>query len=377
MDNQTIKEGIDEFLNFKYKKFEEIYNNFSDKKIDNIVKFTNHIKNNFLTDFQNKYKNFLSLFFNNKLPDKLNDILDEYYKECIGYLTQYNSIENVFNIRKDALLKISNILKQELNIIFEFIEEDKKKVQEYDDEIRNLLIKGREEKKIQDAMQQQAMQQQMIQRQQAMQQQAMRQQVMQQQMMQQRRPPPAPNLLQSKYDKTMQQKSVLFQDEASVPKNIFSKKKYFKTDKPYNKQKNFRFIPYINYNDDDVNINIINYNILEDNYELNSGTFVYNIKEKMLFNLEDKVYSISLKNSEITSIKYFLKSMITGEYLEIIINIPLIILSYNNNTINLISDLNKISLENGVSFDLNIYISELIKIITKYVQKLHIEEYLY
>ncbi len=447
IDNK--KERIEQFLEIKKNKFTKIYNEYLSKKLDNITLFNNHIKNNFLNKIQDDYKNFLPLFFNNKkLPDELNKIIYENYITCISYLTKYNSEEQLYNIDTDGLSKISNILESELNTIINFIEEDKKKELESDDKLKELLLKGKQDKERQDAIdkqqampqkqgmsramyqampqqqgmsramyqampQQQGMSRAMYQamqpqqgmsramyqampQQQAMQKQGMYQAMQPQQAMQQKqgmyqamqpqqampqkqgmlqsRGPPAPKLLQSKYDRTLQEKSVLFKDEVDQQKYTFSKKKYSTINKTSNRIYSFKFIPIIVYDDDDVNINILNSK--EYDYELDRGTLVYNIYEHKLFNLEDQGYTISLINSEIISIKYFLKSMIDEEYSEIIIKIPLIILSYNNNTINLILDKNNIQLSNGVSFNLNNYISELIKIVKKYVQKLHIQEYI-
>jgi len=208
---------------------------------------------------------------------------------------------------------------------------------------------------------------------------------------QQRRPSQSPLLLQRPHEKQgqqqqqqqhqlqqqqlqqqqMQQTRQLKQkqkgeDMANLLKTHFYKTKYNKI-KDGNEQVikyNISTVPHIKYTDDnDVIIDMIKGNTqikLE-----TTNKYVYNFKEKKIINgIQD--IGIFLKESNLKSIKYFLKSRDSGPYLEITINIPFIILSDNDTHIYLTyTDISS----TGTYFDLGDYIRSLIDIIKNYVRK--------
>ena len=174
--------------------------------------------------------------------------------------------------------------------------------------------------------------------------------------------PPAPRLL----PKPPVQQRHNGEDMANLLKTHFYKTKYNKI-KDGNEQVikyNISTVPHIKYTDDnDVIIDMIKGNTqikLE-----TTNKYVYNFKEKKIINgIQD--IGIFLKESNLKSIKYFLKSRDSGPYLEITINIPFIILSDNDTHIYLTyTDISS----TGTYFDLGDYIRSLIDIIKNYVRK--------
>jgi len=176
--------------------------------------------------------------------------------------------------------------------------------------------------------------------------------------------PPAPRLLPKPPVQLKQKHNG--EDMANLLKTHFYKTKYNKI-KDGNEQVikyNISTVPHIKYTDDnDVIIDMIKGNMqikLE-----TTNKYVYNFKEKKIINgIQD--IGIFLKESNLKSIKYFLKSRDSGPYLEITINIPFIILSDNDTHIYLTyTDISS----TGTYFDLGDYIRSLIDIIKNYVRK--------
>jgi hypothetical protein len=214
-----------------------------------------------------------------------------------------------------------------------------------------LLQRPPDQQQLQQQLKQQ-LQQQQLQQQQLQQQQLQQQQTQQMQQMQQTRQ------LQQKHNG---------EDMANLLKTHFYKTKYNKI-KDGNEQVikyNISTVPHIKYTDDnDVIIDMIKGNTqikLE-----TTNKYVYNFKEKKIINgIQD--IGIFLKESNLKSIKYFLKPRKSGSpYLEITINIPYIILSDDDTHIYLTNtDISS----SGTDIDLENYILSLIDIINNYVRK--------
>ena len=176
--------------------------------------------------------------------------------------------------------------------------------------------------------------------------------------------PPAPRLLPKPPVQLKQKHNG--EDMANLLKTHFYKTKYNKI-KDGNEQVikyNISTVPHIKYTDD----NDVIIDMMKGNTQIKLETtnkYVYNFKEKKIINgIQD--IGIFLKESNLKSIKYFLKSRESGPHLEITINIPFIILSDNDTHIYLTyTDISS----TGTYFDLGDYIRSLIDIIKNYVRK--------
>jgi hypothetical protein len=403
-----LEKYINSFIDKKYVFFHQEALDFYSALVEDNFSYNQELKKKKLyyskltisqNEYMNKIKNYLILKnYNNREIISLIKNLDTFYNQCFERsILLKNNLESLYltiknDNKSDVKLKMLNAIKYEMEKYIRILLQGERKMLQEKLKINPLPQQHSKQKQLPPPsppreqphpnLQQQQYQPQKQSQQQVVYQQPTRepshaplllqgppQQLPKSQMglptpllpqIPQTQLPPAPRLLPRPPVKQNGE------NMAKLLKTHFYKTKYNKI-KDGNEQVikyNISTVPHIKYTDD----NDVIIDMMKGNTQINLETtnkYVYNFKEKKIINgIQD--IGIFLKESKLKSIKYFLKSRESGQYLEITINIPFIILSDNDTHIYLTyTDISS----TGTYFDLGDYIRSLIDIIKNYVRK--------